>query len=142
MKKVIFIAGLVALVVVAGLGTYLGGHNHKKITAHSTTSKTQKAAVSSQDLHKDLFGDKKFVVIDKTKLYPETITIPSATSLEWQNSDKTSYQLVFDTAQPGAPPSTNLGAFSNTSITFNTAGTYAYHFQDHPDIKGTVKVVK
>ena len=69
---------------------------------------------------------------------PTTITVPVGTTVTWRNMDTTrtvtSDTGVFDS---GVLPQRNSWMY-----TFNTPGTYPYHCEFDPTIRGTVTVTE
>ena len=68
---------------------------------------------------------------------PSTLTVKAGTTVTWTNSDSVAHTVTSD---GGAFDSGNLAPDQTFSHTFNTAGTYAYHCNPHPSMKGTIIV--
>ena len=79
------------------------------------------------------------VTISNFSFNPAGATVSKGSTVGWSNKDSVGHTVTFDdssitssgTLQPGA------GAFS---VTFSTAGTFAYHCSIHPSMKGIVTV--
>lgn len=70
---------------------------------------------------------------------PPTVTIKTGDSVTWTNSDPEQHTVTPDRA--GAfKGSALIGTGGSYSVTFTTAGTFAYHCQVHPFMTGTVVV--
>lgn len=68
---------------------------------------------------------------------PATVTIDAGDSVTWANNDSTPHTA---TAGGGAFDTGSIGAGGSASITFDTAGTFAYVCSIHPQMAGTVVV--
>ena len=66
---------------------------------------------------------------------PQTITVKAGDTVTWTNNDSATHTATgagFDTGQ--------LGGGASGSVTFSTAGTFAYHCSIHSSMTGTVIV--
>jgi plastocyanin len=68
---------------------------------------------------------------------PASVTIAVGGTVRWTNSDRDSHTV---TADSGSFDSGILAAGGTFSHTFSAAGTFAYHCEIHPDMRGTVIV--
>jgi uncharacterized repeat protein (TIGR01451 family) len=68
---------------------------------------------------------------------PPSITIHVGDTVIWTNAGSYAHTV---TADDGSFDSGQVNAGATFSMTFNTAGTYAYHCSPHPWMKGTVVV--
>lgn len=68
---------------------------------------------------------------------PRTITIKAGESVTWTNSDLLGHTA---TADDNTWDTGNISNGESVSIKFEKAGTYTYHCQPHPVMKGTVIV--
>jgi plastocyanin len=68
---------------------------------------------------------------------PASVTIAAGGTVRWTNSDRDSHTV---TADSGSFDSGILAAGGTFSHTFSAAGTFAYHCEIHPDMRGTVTV--
>ncbi len=68
---------------------------------------------------------------------PPSIDIPAGTTVTWTNQDSTAHTVDGD---QGEFESGNLDPGQSYSETFDTPGTYIYHCDIHPSMKGTVVV--
>ncbi len=75
---------------------------------------------------------------------PAAVTIPRTTKVTWTNLDATDHQIINDAtgqaAQGALFMSNPLPRGATYSFTFTTAGTYPYHCNIHPSMKGTITV--
>lgn len=67
---------------------------------------------------------------------PTTITVQVGDSVTWTNQDSTAHTATAN----GAFDTGNIANGASKSITFATAGTFAYHCTIHPTMTGTVVV--
>ena len=68
---------------------------------------------------------------------PASVTIAVGGTVRWTNGDRDSHTV---TADNGSFDSGILAPGGTFSHTFPTAGTFAYHCEIHPDMRGTVTV--
>lgn len=88
-------------------------------------------------------GGTDTVAIDDFRYAPETITVPTGTSVTWTNEDATAHTVTAGT--PDAPETSTFDEDvdeqgQTVSVTFDTPGTYAYFCELHPFMTGTVEV--
>jgi len=67
---------------------------------------------------------------------PTTITVQVGDTVTWTNQDSTAHTAT----AAGAFDTGNIANGASKSITFATAGTFAYHCTIHPTMTGTVVV--
>lgn len=70
---------------------------------------------------------------------PETVTIQAGGKVTWQNEDSTEHTATLD---DGSFDTGALAEGKLKSESFKEPGTYAYHCEIHPQMKGTVEVVE
>jgi plastocyanin len=68
---------------------------------------------------------------------PATVTVNVGDSVTWTNNDDVPHTA---TADNGSFNTGQLGSGDSDSVTFNNAGTFAYHCSVHPSMDGTVVV--
>jgi len=68
---------------------------------------------------------------------PDTVTIQVGDTITWTNNDGTAHTA---TAGDGSFNTGNIGPGGSDSVTFDTAGSFAYHCAIHPQMTGTVVV--
>ncbi|MGE5707094.1 MAG: plastocyanin/azurin family copper-binding protein, partial [Bacteroidota bacterium] len=71
---------------------------------------------------------------------PVTLTVPVGTTVIWRFEGPTPHSATSD---PGSAQQWNsgvLGAGATYSRTFNAAGSFPYHCDPHPFMKGTIVV--
>lgn len=70
---------------------------------------------------------------------PETVTIQAGGKVIWQNEDSAEHTATLD---DGSFDTGALAEGKLKSESFKEPGTYAYHCEIHPQMKGTVEVVE
>lgn len=72
---------------------------------------------------------------------PSTISVNAGDTVRWVNDDAPPHKVVADSPSniPGLE-SGMLNTGDSFSFTFNSAGTFGYHCQVHPSMKGTIIV--
>lgn len=140
MKKLPIIA--IVVVVLAAAVTVLVIANQKD------TSKTE-GSMSSTDTSKDQAADESSdstpveqntVSISNFEYKPGNITVKVGTKVTWTNQDEMEHTVTTDDGN--GPDSELLAKGESYSYTFDKAGTYTYHCQPHPYMKGTVTVTE
>ena len=119
MKKVLFSAGLAALVILS-LALINGGHTMLAAAEQSSS------------------GDKYQIKIDNFSFAPAILTVPAGTTVTWVNHDDVPHNIVSSEGKTLKSPVMDTdGKFS---YTFATAGTYPYYCGIHPKMRGKVVV--
>lgn len=77
------------------------------------------------------------VVIQNEGFSPSALIIPVNTTVIWINKDPVTQNIVSDT---GLFDSGNLSNGQSFNYTFNQTGSYHYHSNIHPNIKGLIIV--
>ena len=77
------------------------------------------------------------VSIDNFAFNSKEITVKKGTTVTWTNNDSTSHTVTGDS---GGPSSDLLGNGESYSFTFTAAGTFSYHCEPHPSMRGRVVV--
>jgi len=82
------------------------------------------------------------VEISNFAFAPATITVKKGTAVTWTNKDSVSHTVTPDEESMAFEGSELLAKDESYQFTFETAGTYTYHCQPHPQMKGTVIVTE
>jgi plastocyanin len=77
------------------------------------------------------------VKIDNFVFGPQTITVPTGTTVTWTNSDDIPHTAV---STDGVFKSKVMDTDEKFSYTFTKAGTYSYYCSIHPKMTGKVVV--
>ncbi len=84
------------------------------------------------------------ITIQNFAFSPASITVPRGSTVMWTNQDSVQHQIINDATTTSGQgqifESNPIGQGQSYSFTFNTAGTYPYHCNIHPSMKGTVIV--
>lgn len=142
----LFIIGGVIVIAIIGTIVYASSQNKNTNTdmdmgampgmTHEQDKGTQATGTAGNTAAADS------VTIQDYAYSPATITVKVGTTVTWTNKDNVEHTVTTD---PGAPAAIESGLFGNGksfSYTFTKAGTYAYHCQPHPYMKGTVTVTE
>ncbi|MDD1717886.1 MAG: cupredoxin domain-containing protein [Methanoregulaceae archaeon] len=85
-----------------------------------------------------------FISVQNFAFHPAAVTVPRNTKVTWTNLDAADHQIINDAtaqaAQGALFMSNPLPQGATYSFTFTTAGTYPYHCNIHPSMKGTITV--
>jgi plastocyanin len=68
---------------------------------------------------------------------PGTVTVRVGDSVTWTNNDQVAHTADADNGSWGTG---NIAAGASATLTFNSAGTYPYHCEIHPQMTGRVVV--
>ena len=96
----------------------------------SSSAQASKPASSSS-------GGKDAVTISNFKFAPATLNVANGTSVTVTNDDSTTHTA---TADDGGFDTGNLDPGASKTITLSKPGSYAYHCDIHPFMKGTIVV--
>jgi plastocyanin len=77
------------------------------------------------------------VAISGFSFSPASITVTTGDTVTWTNSDAQAHTATADGASFDTGPITNG---NSATVTFSTAGTFAYHCSIHPQMTGSVTV--
>lgn len=132
MNKLYALIGFVLIILVAACGCATQNPYGPTPTPTVTTSQTTSTSGSTT------------IIIQNFAFNPASITISRGSTVTWTNQDSVQHQIINDaTATAGQGQifeSSPIGQGQSYSFTFTTAGTYPYHCNIHPYMKGTVIV--
>lgn len=80
------------------------------------------------------------VAISNFTFQPGNITVKRGGKIVWTNRDSMAHTVTVDQAQ--GPASAPLNQGDSYTYTFETAGTFNYHCNIHPSMRGSVTVVE
>jgi plastocyanin len=80
------------------------------------------------------------ITINNFAFSPGTLTVKTGTTVTWTNNDAAGHQVVADATDLPDFKSDVFYAGQTYSFTFNKAGTFNYHCQIHPSMKGIIIV--
>jgi plastocyanin len=141
MKK----SGIIAIVVVvllliAGLVWALQRDNAPESTTKDQSDTSMKAPTDNGNGTPAKAVNQNTVSISNYEFTPASITVKAGTKVTWTNQDSVEHTVTGDGSD--GPQSGSLAKGDSYSFTFDKAGTYAYHCQMHPYMKGTVTVTE
>lgn len=142
MKNKGIIAAVVALLIVAGVVVAMTVNKPNKETTTNTTSSTTVPKSSQSTTTNSQNVNANEVSISNFAFSPGHITVKVGTKVTWTNNESIGHTITADVLSPDAPASQLVDKGKTYSFTFNKAGTYSYHCQIHPDMKGTVTVTE
>ncbi|MBC7764492.1 cupredoxin domain-containing protein [Microbacteriaceae bacterium] len=80
------------------------------------------------------------VAIENFNFAPTAITVKKGTTVTWTNNDSVKHNVVGDNLDALKGPLLEKG--KSYTYTFTTVGTFTYHCDPHPYMKGTVTVTE
>jgi plastocyanin len=122
MKRLLFLAAL-SLVAMLTLASVSGAQKHPTAGAH----KQQKQATRT-------------VLIQNFSFKPAHITIKRGTRVTWINKDTAPHTATAINGKSFHSPVLRKG--QSYSHTFKTAGKWGYYCKPHPDMRGSVTVMR
>lgn len=124
------LAGLLAGFVLV-IATACGGGG----SAAPTAAPSAPAAVATASCSAAVAAGQQ-VGIANTAFAPTDVTVAVGSTVTWTNSDAATHTVTFD----NGPDCGSLATGKSTTVTFGTAGTFAYHCKIHPSMTGKVTV--
>ena len=85
---------------------------------------------------------KNWIAIKDASFIPENLEIKRGESVTWLNQDKIQHVISADQEEAKVPRflSSNLNKGDSFTFTFDSLGTYKYHCNINPNIKGKIIV--
>jgi plastocyanin len=120
---------LICLLVLAGCGSSGGGGGNSAQSGSSATTPSPAAAGPAAQSAK--------VDVKSFKFNPAVIAVKKGGRITWTNSDSTAHTA---TADKRSFDTQSIDPGKSKSVSFTTAGTFAYHCDFHPFMKATVVV--
>ncbi len=147
-KKTIGI--IIAIVVVLGLGGIFmvskNSSKKKESTPPASSASPSTETPSTNQPEAPAVGNdvstNVSVEIKDFAFAPTTLTVSKGTTVVWTNKDSVAHTVTPDQASDNFEGSELLGQNESYQYTFNTAGTYTYHCQPHPNMKAKVVVTE
>jgi amicyanin len=134
---------LVVAVVLGLIGLAVVGSDNSNDSDGTQTATPPPASQETAEEATEPAATEPAVTISDFKFQPETITVKKGTTVTWTNQDTVAHNVASDADSPKgglAGPLLNQG--ETYSFTFNDVGTYRYHCDPHPFMKGTVEVTE
>jgi plastocyanin len=104
-----------------------------------TSGPTQTAGSCTANLPAEAFGS-TIVIIRNFAFSPASVTVARGAKITWVNCGAQGDDSHTSTADAGAWRSGLLAPGESFTQTFNAAGSFPYHCEPHPTMKGTVTV--
>lgn len=134
---IVGIAIIVAVIVVFGINSTKQTTPAPEIKTPETTNNVQ-SAPESNPIPETVLPKTHYVNITSYQFIPNSLTINKDDTVIWTNAD-----YVVHTVSSDISRELDSGRFSTGvqfSHKFNTTGTYKYHCNIHPNMKGTITV--
>jgi len=119
MKRLLFLAAL-SLVAMLTLASGAGAQKHPAAGAHKHSTRT--------------------VLIQNFSFKPAHITIKQGTKVTWINKDTAPHTATANNGRSFHSPVLHKG--QSYSHTFKTVGKWGYYCKLHPDMRGSVTVIR
>jgi plastocyanin len=71
---------------------------------------------------------------------PSQISVSKGAKVTWTNNDNTAHTVIDDLSNVGGPSSGTIEPGGTYSFTFTKSGSYQYHCNIHPSMRGTIVV--
>jgi plastocyanin len=142
MDKKTKIMTLLAVLLVVIVGTILIQNSRPDSTRKSSKPASSQTSTATTNPSTTPAENGNSVTIKDDSFGPKNIIIKEGTTVTWTNQDSARHTVTADTASADAPKSELFGKGETYSFTFKTAGTYNYHCEVHPNMKGTITVTK
>ena len=136
---------VIALVILAGVGIYLGTHMNSKNSPNNfiiNTSNNENTNSSTPSVitpaNPSTGPQTHDIEISGFAFNPKTLTINKGDTVTWTNTDSAGHNIKSDSGNVINSPL--LGTGQMYSQTFTSTGTFAYHCGVHPSMKATIVV--
>lgn len=141
-QKTIGILVVVAVIAIAIVVFATKNKDETPTSTNTTTSDT--SAVADDTIAPDTStpATTAAVTISNFLFNSSKLTVKVGTTVTWTNNDSVAHTVTADAASSDAPASELLNKGDTYSFTFTKAGSYAYHCEPHPSMKGTVVVTE
>ena len=135
MRRSGILAIIVLIILVAAAAFAI---NHKSTNKPSqTNSNTNSSSTSSSSGNQPLTGT---INIKNMMFTPSQITVAKGGTVTWTNNDNTTHTVIDDLSNVGGPASGDIPPGGTYSFTFTKTGSFQYHCQIHPSMRGTIVV--
>lgn len=106
----------------------------------NTNSVNVSGSTSSGVSVRDQFLLSRDIVIDNMAYSPRFTQVKRGATVTWKNNDSVDHTVTSDTG--AGPMSVTISPGGSYTYTFMNTGTYSYHCDVHPSMRGTVQVIK
>jgi amicyanin len=136
---------IVIIIALLGVGSAVVWRSKKTEAPKSTTTQQNESPDTTSEPDADTTPEASAastVEISNFAFAPASITVKKGTAVTWTNKDSVSHTVTPDEETMAFEGSELLAKDESYQFTFETAGTYTYHCQPHPQMKGTVIVTE
>jgi len=148
MNKSVLGTILAIVAILAVVGVVMVNKDDTEPTVQQTPSSTNQTDTESTGNNGTTGGttpeatETNAVDIQNSAFSPSNITVKKGSTVTWTNKDSLQHTVTPDDETAEFKASNSLSRNESYSVTFNTAGTYTYHCDLHPDMTGTVTVTE
>jgi amicyanin len=138
-RSVLFgVIGVAVVLVILGVILFEGKGNAPTTTGTSNDAGSMNMSSNNNSNQTPVATNK--VSISNFTFSPASIKVKVGDTVTWTNHDSIGHTVTADSPSSDAPASDTLVKGKSYSFTFTKAGTYTYHCEPHPYMKGTVTV--
>ncbi|MBU2503525.1 MAG: cupredoxin domain-containing protein [Nanoarchaeota archaeon] len=137
-KRFGLVVALVVLIVIAAAGAFLLTNWDRNPTASDEDQQNNLGELENPIAIPIISGQSYDVKIENSEFNPSELIISINNTVIWTNMDSVVHTITFDLeGEFGFPGLSPGGTYSKT---FDSKGTYSYHCEIHPSMKGTIVV--
>jgi plastocyanin len=131
------VRSLLTLVVIVAVAGCSSAATSAPSSAAATSAAPSSAAPSSAAASASAASGAPAVAIKGFAFNPATIQAKVGENITWTNDDTVAHTVTLD---DGSSKSGNIDSGTTYSHAFAQAGTFTYHCEIHPQMKGTITV--
>lgn len=139
---VIAVVAAAAVLVTRYYDSQNNDNNNSAGTSSSETMPNNTPAPSSNSSDEAKNGEVtgKIEISDNSIFTPSQITVGKGEAVTWTNNDDKAHTVTADLSNSGGPDSGNISPGAAYTFTFNKTGSFQYHCENHPEMRGTIVV--
>jgi plastocyanin len=139
------LAAIVIIVILAVGGWAIFGRgksSNSSIYGNNTNTSTQNKQSSNNSPTANAGQASMTGTVNITNMMftPSQITVAKGGTVTWTNNDSTTHTVVDDLSNVGGPNSGDIAPGATYSFTFTKTGSFQYHCNIHPSMRGTIVV--
>jgi plastocyanin len=135
MKK--FLILVLALVIIIGVVLAV---TKKSNNNNSQPNYNQNSSSQSNAQPNNSSSSNGAIDIKNMMFTPSQISIQKGGTVTWTNHDTTTHTVIDDLSSADGPHSGDIPPGGTYSFTFNKTGSFQYHCNIHPSMRGTIVV--
>jgi plastocyanin len=146
-KSYLWATVVVVVVIAGGLIFMVTRSDDKSTSSTSNSSQTQNTPeVANNNSDSDSQSSDQTPTTGKIDITtsmiftPSQITVKKGGTVTWTNNDSTAHTVTADLENNGGPASGNIEPGQTYTFTFDKTGSFQYHCQIHPAMRGTIVV--